>query len=128
MRITPWFALDILLMVLFSFGVMILFNIANIYYLKKLRINKWILLGISIGLIILSQVFTYYNYRWFISLIPFLLGIFFLVWFFDVHRNPKLKKAAEEKQIINRPKAKPNRAKKAEIPAQNTAPKKKNSK
>lgn len=111
MRITPWFLLDILIMVLMSLGVIILFNLANIYYLRKLQINKWIPLGISIALIIATQFLTVSGQPLVLNIIVFMLGVFFLVWFFDLHRNPKTKTDKYEKKIVMKPKAKPHRAK-----------------
>ena len=41
MRLTGNIFLDVLLTVLYAFLVMILFNLANIYYLRKQSINLW---------------------------------------------------------------------------------------
>lgn len=114
MRFTPWIGLDILIIFLLTFGIIIAFNIANIYYLRKLDMNKWLALGISIAFVILSQVLSYKGAGLAATLPAFLIGIWFIVWFFDLHRNPKVKVNKNEKKIVMKPKAKPHRVKKVD--------------
>lgn len=91
------------------FGVMIL---GRKYVFSKVRINKFIPLGISIALLIL-QIFMpailNANVIWWVSLILTILTTTFFLWFIDLQTTggPKQK----EKKIEIRPKAKPNRVK-----------------
>lgn len=110
MRLTNNLFLDLLLTVLFAFLIMIAFNFANIYYLRKRTFNKWyilaaaaVLFGVSLILLGLYPSTLWYG-------IPLAVSLFAFLWFIDLRRRVKTKK--DEKQIVMRPKAKPNRARK----------------
>lgn len=91
-----------------TFGILVL---GRKYVFSKVKVNKYILLGISIVLFVL-QIFLPAilgkNVLWLSMLLTIITVIFFL-WFMDVVSTggPKRK----EKQIQIRPKAKPNRVK-----------------
>lgn len=128
MRLTGNIFLDVLLTVLYAFLVMILFNLANIYYLRKQSINLWYALAGSIVFFAaaLGVLFYYPNGLW--HLVPLTISLFAFLWFIDLRRRGKRRKA--DKQIVMKPKAKPNRARQvtggAAAPAQPAAkPKKK---
>lgn len=114
MRLTNNLILDVILTVLYAFLVMIAFNLANIYYLRKVSMNKWYVLAASIVLFgaALALLAYYPNSLW--HLIPLTFSLFAFLWFFDLRRKLKIKKTT--KQIVMKPKAKPNRAKLASKP------------
>lgn len=81
------------------------------YVFSKVRINKYIPLGIAIVTLFL-QVFMPViigENIWWISFLLTILTVTFFLWFMDIQATggPKMK----EKQIEIRPKAKPNRVK-----------------
>lgn len=87
------------------FGVMIL---GRKYVFSKVRINKFIPLGIAIALFILQIVIPMIlgkNILW----VSFILTVTFFLWFMDIQTTGGPKK--KEKKIEIRPKAKPNRVK-----------------
>ncbi len=109
MRLTGNIILDLLLTVIYAFVVMILFNLVNIYWLKKRPINPYIALGGAVAFFLGALAVLYYQPNGLWHLIPLTVSLFAFLWFIDLRRRNKRKKV--EKQIVNRPKAKPNRAK-----------------
>ncbi len=109
MRLTGNLILDVILTIVYAFIVMILFNLANIYFLRKHTINKWYMLAAAVVMFggALAVLFFYPNGLW--HLIPLTLSLFAFLWFLDLRRRKTLKKS--DRQIVMKPKAKPNRAK-----------------
>lgn len=77
------------------------------YVFSKVKVNKWILLTVSVVLLIL-QMFMKIENPWITMLITLVIVTAFL-WFVDIQSNGGPKK--QEKKIVIRPKAKPNRVK-----------------
>ena len=91
------------------FGVMFL---GRKYVFSKVRINKFIPLGISIALFVLQiflPMFLQPGIMTWVSLILTILIVTFFLWFMDIQTTGGPKK--KEKNIEIRPKAKPNRVK-----------------
>lgn len=91
-----------------TFGVLAL---GRKYVFSKVRVNKYVPLGISIVLFILQMFLPSIfgkNIMW-ISMVLSVLTVAFFLWFMEIISigGPKRK----EKQIKIRPKAKPNRVK-----------------
>lgn len=90
------------------FGVMFL---GRKYVFSKVRINKYIPLGIAIATFVL-QIFMpaiIGENIWWVSFLLTILTVTFFLWFMDIQATGGPKK--KEKQIEIRPKAKPNRVK-----------------
>ena len=90
------------------FGIM---YFGNKYVFSKVRINKYIPLGIAIALFILQifmPVILGKNIMW-VTFILTILTVTFFLWFMDIGTTVGPKK--KEKKIEIRPKAKPNRVK-----------------
>ena len=90
------------------FGIM---YFGNKYVFSKVRINKYIPLGIAIALFILQifmPVILGKNIMW-VTFILTILTVTFFLWFMDIVTTGGHKK--KEKKIEIRPKAKPNRVK-----------------
>ena len=90
------------------FGIM---YFGNKYVFSKVRINKYIPLGIAIALFILQifmPVILGKNIMW-VTFILTILTITFFLWFMDIVTTGGPKK--KEKKIEIRQKAKPNRVK-----------------
>lgn len=119
LKFTPYIWLDIIIYVLLAFLVMIAYNVAQIYYLRKLKPNKWLLLGLTVVVILLSSYLSARFNLAFIALIGVVLAIFLMLWTFERFKDKKSDiktdiKGKKVKEIVNKPKAKPNRAKKKE--------------
>lgn len=115
----------ILFFVAFAAVALIVYNVLRVYVFSKLKVNKWIILGIAISIFILQNILaatyrnTYLDYG-----LSFVFIILFL-WFFDMTRygahNPRnkkndykivpYKKDKNKKDVVIKPKAKPNRVK-----------------
>lgn len=78
------------------------------FIFSKVRINKWIPLVISI-IIFIIQIFAITLNQYLRSALS-LLAVLFFLWFMDITQGGGPKK--KEKQIVIKPKAKPNRVKK----------------
>jgi hypothetical protein len=108
---------------LFTIIIIAVFNVLNKYVLKKIKINKWIVLSLAIVMFLAPYFFTRYIKSSIIML--FLQGIFviFLLWFMDLSGFMKKqqktnisgssygKKKKNDRNDVIKPKAKPNRAK-----------------
>ena len=90
------------------FGVMFL---GRKYVFSKVRINKYIPLGISIVTLILQGFMPAIlgENIWWVSFLLTILTVTFFLWFMDIQATGGPKK--KEKKIEIRPKAKPNRVK-----------------
>lgn len=100
--------LSILLYLLVITGSLILIFIGGRKYVfSKVKINKWILLAISIVLLAV-QYFMDIKNGWISTGLTVVIITAFL-WFMDIQNTGGPK--AAEKKIVIRPKAKPNRVK-----------------
>ena len=90
------------------FGVMFL---GRKYVFSKVRINKYIPLGIAIATLLLQGIMPVIigENIWWVSFLLTILTVTFFLWFMDIQATGGPKK--KEKQIEIRPKAKPNRVK-----------------
>ena len=81
------------------------------YVFSKVRINKYIPLGIAIVTLILQFVIPVIMRKdvFWVSFLLTILTVTFFLWFMDIQATGGPKK--KEKQIEIRPKAKPNRVK-----------------
>lgn len=105
--------LNILMILAIVATVTIGFGVLNIYVLNKVKINKWIVLVIAILLLCVPAAVTMISgqvYLWVQIITSILVGICVL-WFIELFRTDKYTKKHEEKKIVIKPKAKPNRAK-----------------
>ena len=100
--------LSFLVMLVIIFAVYIL---SKKFIFSKVKINKWIPLSISVVLFIVQFIAQFLgstnNY---ISYGLSIFAVLFFLWFMDINQSGGPKK--KEKQIVIRPKAKPNRVKK----------------
>lgn len=90
------------------FGIMLL---GNKFIFSKVRINKYIPLGIAIATLILQMfmpVILGKNIFW-VSFLLTIITLTFFIWFMNIQTTGGPKK--KEKKIEIRPKAKPNRVK-----------------
>lgn len=90
------------------FGIMFL---GNKYLFSKVRINKYIPLGIAIATLVLQMfmpVILGKNILW-VSFLLTIITLTFFIWFMNIQTTGGPKK--KEKKIEIRPKAKPNRVK-----------------
>ena len=78
------------------------------FIFSKVKINKWIPLSIAIVLFIV-QVLLGTTHKYF-SYVVSVFSVSFFLWFMDIIQTGGPKK--KEKQIVIKPKAKPNRVKK----------------
>ncbi|MPQ44694.1 hypothetical protein [Clostridium tarantellae] len=98
---------SVLLAIIFSIAVIGSYALLGRYVFNKVKVNKWIILTISVISFIIS---FFFNIGLILKMV--LLGIFVIsiLWFLDVNKNgyPKPKK---DKKVVIKPKAKPNRVK-----------------
>lgn len=78
------------------------------FIFSKVRINKWIPLAIAIALFVI-QIFVGQS-NIYVSSVFSIFTVLFFLWFMDITQTGGPKK--KEKQIMIKPKAKPNRVKK----------------
>ena len=91
------------------FGVIVVaYVLAKKYIFVKVRITKWIPLSISI-ILFAAQIFVGQSNKY-LSYGLSIFAVLFFLWFMDINQTGGPKK--KEKQIVIKPKAKPNRVKK----------------
>lgn len=114
MNFTNNMFLNVLLTVLYAIVVIFGFNLLNIYFLKKLNINKWLMLGVAVATLALSLylVMIYPEGLW--HLIPLTISLSAFMWFMDLRRKSRNKSRKAEKKIVNKPKPNPKRAQMAQ--------------
>ena len=108
------FLMTILSFVLMFAVIMVAYVLCKKYVFSKVRINKWIPLAIAIVLfvaqILLGSIEALQSINKYATIVISIFAVIFFSWFMDIMQTggPKNK----EKQIVIKPKAKPNRAKK----------------
>lgn len=86
--------------------ILLLTHLGRKYVFSKVRVNKWIILAITIVLFILPYILKIQN-GW-LTWLFIIITVWFFLWFMEIQSTggPKA-----EKKIVIRPKAKPNRVK-----------------
>jgi len=118
-------------MVVFAIVILVIYNLIKPYLLSKVKINKWVLLGIALlslflpNIIMAASGIDVQKYQ-FLVWIPSGVFIIFFLWFMDISgfgakRNrtnttttTSYSKKNNKKDVVIRPKAKPNRVKNKE--------------
>lgn len=98
-------------MIVFLFMLVIILAanfVGKKYIFNKVRINKWIPLAIAIALFALQIIISTANP--YVTSVLSIFAVFFFLWFMEITKFGGPKKKG--KQIIIKPKAKPNRVKK----------------
>ncbi len=103
------------LLVIFALSIVIfaLYTMANMYYLSKIKINKWLVLGIAMVFLIIGVILPAYSTNQILNYIPTGIFVFLFLWYADLSGLSKIgapKPKIEPKTTI-RPKAKPNKLK-----------------
>jgi hypothetical protein len=108
------FLMTILSFVLMFAVIMGAYVLCKKYVFSKVRINKWIPLAIAIVLfvaqIFLGSIEAFQSINKYATIVISIFAVIFFLWFMDIMQTGGPKK--KEKQIVIKPKAKPNRAKK----------------
>ncbi|WP_026885288.1 hypothetical protein [Clostridium beijerinckii] len=99
---------SIILFVLMLLVIFVAYALCKKFIFGKVRINKWIPLAIA-AVLFAAQIFVGASNTYISSGLSIFAVLFFL-WFMDITQRGGLKK--KEKQIVIKPKAKPNRVKK----------------
>lgn len=103
------------LLVIFVLSVVIfaLYTMANMYFLSKIKINKWLVLAIAFAFLIIGVILPAYSTNQILNYIPTGIFVFLFLWYADLSGLSKVgapKPKVENKTTI-RPKAKPNKLK-----------------
>jgi hypothetical protein len=102
------------------------YTVANIYVLSKLKVNRWLILGVAVAFLIIGMIVPYYTDNVVLTYVPTTIFVFFFLWFADLSGFTGFgKKKAEASKPTIKPKAKPNRIKYADKVQPKTDDKKK---
>lgn len=107
-------------MTLFAVVILVVYNVLKVYVLSKIHINKWIIFGIAIVVLIVPSLLRIntQNPIWLYG--PSGIFIVMFLWFMDISGFNKRRERASttsyskrdnKKDVVIRPKAKPNRVK-----------------
>ena len=105
---------NLLVIFVMSIAIFILYSMANIYYLSRLKVSKWVVLVVSLVFLFLGLIIPAYTDNVIIHYIPTAVFVFFFLWYADLSGlssigAPKNKGAKPSGTI--KPKAKPNKLK-----------------
>ena len=100
-----------LILLLMFVVVFALYTFLNIIYLRKLNVNRWILLTLAIIFIIISVFIPNYTDSKILIYVPTGIFFFILLWFLDANKASKRKKNNIDVTEVIKPKANPNRVK-----------------
>lgn len=104
----------LLKLILFSFVVIIIYNVLKIYVLQKYKPNKWIIFALSIATLTGPSILRpgFNTTLW--GLIPSGIFVILFLWFFDLFNEDRYANKSQKNNIKIKPKAKPNRVKENE--------------
>ena len=108
--------------------VLVLFSLFRTYLMSKIKVNKWVIVIVAVVVLFIPFLFVLPTNLYFVTYIFQGIFIFLFLWYFEVTglfrrkttSNPKLDKKGnyksdikydKKKDIVIRPKAKPNRVK-----------------
>ncbi len=96
-----------------SIAIFALYTMASMYYLSKIKINKWIVLAIAIVFLIIGVILPAFSDNQILNYIPTGIFVFLFLWYADLSGLTKL--GAPKPKVLPkttiRPKAKPNKLK-----------------
>lgn len=112
----------ILSIVAFSIVVLVVYNVLKIYVLHKIKVNKWVILGIAMVIFVVPMIIWPDMPKYVANYIIPGIFVFLFLWFMDLSGFIKKKNIAptnysigtkkdKKDDIVMRPKAKPNRVK-----------------
>lgn len=101
----------ILRLVLFSFVVIVIYNVLKIYVLQRFKPNKWLIFGLAIATLTGPSIIRpgFNTTIW--GLIPSGIFVILFLWFFDLFNEERYANKGQKNNIKIKPKAKPNRIK-----------------
>ena len=102
---------SILIIFAMSIAIFIAYSFANSLYLSKLKVNKWVVLGVSIVFLLIGLVLPLFSTNIWVNYIPTAIFVFFFLWYADLSglSNVGVPESAKPREI--KPKAKPNKLK-----------------
>lgn len=114
----------ILLLTVFAIAALAIFYLLNRYVLSKIKVNKWVIFGASMIMLILPSILTPITKNFIWQYICSFLFVILFLWFLEssklgrmnsnVSNYAAIKANRGKKDVKIRPKAKPNRVKNKE--------------
>lgn len=113
----------VLSIVAFSIVVLVVYNVLRIYVLHKIKVNKWVILGIAMVIFVVPMIIWPDMPKYVANYIIPGIFVFLFLWFMDLSGFIKKRnvsttnytstntKKDKKDDIVMRPKAKPNRVK-----------------
>lgn len=108
---------NLLVIFIMSIAIFILYSMANIYYLSRLKVSKWVILAVSLVFLFVGLIIPAYTDNVIIQYIPTAGFVFFFLWYADLSglSNIGTSKSKNGKPAAAiKPKAKPNKLKYAD--------------
>jgi hypothetical protein len=99
-----------------SIAIFVVYTLANLYYLSKLKVSKWVILVISLVFLFIGLIIPAYSDNIILNYIPTAIFVFFFLWYADLSGlsnigAPKNSKNGKTGVSTIKPKAKPNKLK-----------------
>lgn len=96
-----------------SIGIFIVYSMANLYFLSKVKANKWLVLIAGLVFLFIGLIVPAYTDNVFLNYLPTGIFVFLFLWYADLSGLSKIgvpKEKTANTQVI-KPKAKPNKLK-----------------
>lgn len=100
-----------------SIAIFIAYSVANLYYLSKLKVNKWIVLTASIVFLLIGLVLPAFSDNVILNYVPTAVFVFLFLWYADLSGISNIAvpknttRTSTNKGSAIKPKAKPNKLK-----------------
>lgn len=103
---------NLLIIFVMSIAIFIAYSVANVYFLSKLKVNKWIVLTASIVFLLIGLVLPAFSDNVILNYVPTAIFVFLFLWYADLSgiSSIAVPKNTTKTSAI-KPKAKPNKLK-----------------
>ncbi len=104
---------NLLIIFVLSIVIFAIYTMASVYFLSKLKVNKWLVLGSAFLFLIIGIIIPAYTTNVIINYIPTGIFVFLFLWFADLSgfTNMGAPVPKDEPKTQIKPKAKPNKLK-----------------
>jgi len=104
---------NLLLIFVLSIAIFIVYSLTNLYFLSKLKVSKWVVLGASLVFLAIGLVLPAFSNNMILNYIPTAIFVFLFLWYADLSGLSNIG-APKKKGPVGpaiKPKAKPNKLK-----------------
>jgi len=104
---------NLLIVFALSIAIFILYSLANMYFLHKLKVSKWLVLILGLVFLFVGLIMPIYTENIVLQYLPTGFFVFLFLWYADLSGLSRIgvPKDKNKNQPVIKPKAKPNKLK-----------------